>query len=98
MVGDKANEMSLAEIDVDYWQRYLSVVFQKSYVLNETIANNLRVACPDATNEQLLSVCRAAQLLPLLDKFPAGLDTGSGRVVCISPVGSYSGWLLPELY
>ncbi|AXY34326.1 ABC transporter ATP-binding protein [Yersinia pseudotuberculosis] len=82
LVGDKANEMSLAEIDVDYWQRHLSVVFQKSYVLNETIANNLRVACPDATNEQLLSVCRAAQLLPLLDKLPSGLDTeiGAGGV------------------
>ncbi len=30
LVGDKANEMSLAEIDVDYWQRHLSVVFQKA--------------------------------------------------------------------
>ncbi|MCG3469124.1 ABC transporter ATP-binding protein/permease [Xenorhabdus bovienii] len=81
-VGEQHNPINLAEMDAEYWQRFLSVVFQKNYMLNDTIANNLKIARPDATEEQLLSVCRSAQLLPLLNKLPEGLDTyiGAGGV------------------
>ncbi|CDH19208.1 ABC transporter related (fragment) [Xenorhabdus bovienii str. kraussei Quebec] len=77
-VGEQHNPINLAEMDAEYWQRFLSVVFQKNYMLNDTIANNLKIARPDATEEQLLSICRSAQLLPLLNKLPEGLDTYIG--------------------
>ncbi|WP_080718064.1 ABC transporter ATP-binding protein [Xenorhabdus bovienii] len=81
-VGEQHNPINLAEMDAEYWQRFLSVVFQKNYMLNDTIANNLKIARPGATEEKLLSVCRSAQLLPLLNKLPEGLDTyiGAGGV------------------
>lgn len=81
-VGSDSQRIDTAKMDASHWQSYISVVFQQSYVLNDTIANNLRVAKPDADSQALRRVCEAARLLPLIDSLPDGMDTlvGAGGV------------------
>lgn len=81
-VGSEAQSLDIAALDTAHWQRYLSVVFQQSYALHDTLANNLRVAKPDADAAALRRVCEAARLQSLIDSLPAGLETvvGAGGV------------------
>ena len=48
------------------------------YVFATSLAGNLRIANPLASNAQLLEVCEAAGLSALLDQLPAGLETPVG--------------------
>ncbi|ETS32399.1 sulfate ABC transporter permease [Photorhabdus temperata] len=77
-VGGYNQKVDIASMEVEYWQQYISVVFQSHYMLNDTIGNNLRIACPDASDEELLRVCCLARLDSLLNKLPDGLNTKIG--------------------
>ncbi|WP_242687782.1 ABC transporter ATP-binding protein [Photorhabdus stackebrandtii] len=77
-VGGDNQKVDIASMEVEYWQQYISVVFQSHYMLNDTIGNNLRIACPDASDEELLHVCCLARLDSLLNKLPDGLNTEIG--------------------
>ena len=52
-VGSDSQRIDTAQMDASHWQSYLSVVFQQSHVLNDTIPNNLRVAPPDADSRSV---------------------------------------------
>jgi ATP-binding cassette subfamily B protein len=47
-------------------------------MFHDTIRANLLYARPDATDEQLLAALRDAQVLPLVEALPDGLDTVVG--------------------
>jgi ATP-binding cassette subfamily B protein len=53
----------------------VGVVTQDAHLFHETIRSNLVYAKPDATDEELMTVLRAAQILPLVESLPDGLDT-----------------------
>jgi ATP-binding cassette subfamily B protein len=53
----------------------VGVVTQDAHLFHETIRSNLVYAKPGATDEELLEVLRAAQILPLVESLPDGLDT-----------------------
>jgi ATP-binding cassette subfamily B protein len=53
----------------------VGVVTQDAHLFHETIRSNLVYAKPDATDEELIEVLRAAQILPLVESLPDGLDT-----------------------
>lgn len=56
----------------------VAYVEQESPVLAGTIQQNLRYAAPEATQEELEAVLGLANLRPLLDKLPRGLDSEAG--------------------
>ena len=56
----------------------VGVVTQDAHLFHETIAENLRYAKPDADEEELRAALHAAQILPLVDSLPDGLDTVVG--------------------
>ena len=56
----------------------VGVVTQDAHLFHETIRSNLRYAKPDATDEELIEALRAAQILPLVETLPDGLDTVVG--------------------
>ena len=56
----------------------VGVVTQDAHLFHESIADNLRYARPDATDEQLRAALAAAQILPLVDSLPDGLATVVG--------------------
>lgn len=53
----------------------VGVVSQETYLLHDTIRENLRYARPDATDEQIEQAARDAQIHDLIARLPEGYDT-----------------------
>jgi ATP-binding cassette subfamily B protein len=56
----------------------VGVVTQDAHMFHDTLRANLLYAKPDATDEEMVEAIRAAQVLPLLESLPDGLDTVVG--------------------
>jgi ATP-binding cassette subfamily B protein len=54
-------------------------VSQETYLFHASIRENLRFACPDATDEEIESAARAAQIDELIASLPDGYDTPVGE-------------------
>jgi ATP-binding cassette subfamily B protein len=57
----------------------IGVVTQDSHLFHETIAENLRYARPDATDDDIWIALRRAQVGDLVESLPEGLDTVVGE-------------------
>ena len=57
----------------------LAVVEQTTYLFSATLRDNLLIARPDATDDELLVALRTAHLSDLLERLPEGLDTRVGE-------------------
>jgi len=57
----------------------IGVVTQDSHLFHETIAENLRYAQPEATEEEMWEALRGAQVAALVRSLPEGLDTVVGE-------------------
>lgn len=57
----------------------VSVVLQKNTLFSGTIAENLRWGNEDASDEELVSVCKIAQADSFITSFPDGYDTEIGQ-------------------
>jgi ATP-binding cassette subfamily B protein len=53
----------------------VGVVTQDAHLFHETIRSNLLYAKPDATDAELFEALRLAQILPLVESLPDGLET-----------------------
>ena len=60
----------------------VSFVFQNSRLIKASILENVRMAKPDATREEIAHALEAAQCLDIIEKLPNGIDTvvGGGGV------------------
>jgi ATP-binding cassette subfamily B protein len=56
----------------------IGVVSQDAHLFHETIRANLLYAKPDATEEELHEAIEGAQILPLIESLPEGLETVVG--------------------
>jgi ATP-binding cassette subfamily B protein len=54
-------------------------VFQEALLFNRSIAENLRVGKPDATEEELRAACARAQVLDIIDRNPDGFEANVGE-------------------
>ncbi|GAA2617136.1 ABC transporter ATP-binding protein [Streptomyces axinellae] len=57
----------------------VGVVSQETYLFHATVADNLRFAKPDASDEELRSAARAAQIHDQITALPEGYDTLVGE-------------------
>ena len=57
----------------------IGVVMQDAHLFHETIAENLRYAKTDATEDEMLIACESAQIWKLIQSLPNGLDTMVGE-------------------
>jgi len=57
----------------------LAVISQDTYLFAATIKENLLIAQPQASDEQLMQACRAAHLDDFVESLPSGLDTWIGE-------------------
>lgn len=57
----------------------IGVVTQESYLFHDTIAANLRYARPDATDEELVAACIAANIHDFIEGLPNGYETRVGE-------------------
>jgi ATP-binding cassette, subfamily C, bacterial CydC len=73
------NDRPLREYSGDQVRATMAVVSQHVFLFNASIAENLRLAAPGASDETLLAAARAAQLEDFIRALPQGLETPVGR-------------------
>ena len=72
------NGTDLDEINTESLYQNVTMVSQSTYLFDATIAENLRVAKPDATDEELMAALRMASAEELVQALPEGLSTPAG--------------------
>jgi len=71
--------VDIRELALEDLRTAIGVVTQDSHMFHESIRENLRYAKPDATDEEILSAARSAQMSDFIDSLPNGLDTIVGE-------------------
>ena len=74
----RINGVDLRDATLDSIRREVGVVTQDAHLFHDTIRANLLYAKPDASGDELDEALRAAQIMPLVETLPAGLDTVVG--------------------
>ena len=68
----------LASLDIDSVRSHVAYVFQEHLLLAESIRENLLLANPDATEEDMLRALDLAGCMPFVREMPEGIDTALG--------------------
>lgn len=71
----RINGVDLKHARLDSIVRRVGMVTQEPFLFHATIRENLLYARPAASEAELIGALRAAQLLPLVQSLPLGLDT-----------------------
>ncbi|QOC95267.1 ABC transporter ATP-binding protein [Micromonospora craniellae] len=71
--------VDVRDATLDSLRDEIGVVTQDSHLFHETIAENLRYAKPDATDDELWAALAGAQVADLVRSLPDGLDTTVGE-------------------
>lgn len=78
-VGSRdAGWISLRELKLEELRRRVQVVPQEAFLFSDTLAANLRLAAPEASDDQLVEALRLAAAEELLSVLPEGLQTRLG--------------------
>ncbi|MFI6360279.1 ABC transporter ATP-binding protein [Streptomyces sp. NPDC050743] len=71
--------VDVRDLDFDTLARAVGVVSQETYLFHASVADNLRFAKPDATDEELRAAATAAQIHDHIAALPDGYDTVVGE-------------------
>ncbi|WP_405523114.1 ABC transporter ATP-binding protein/permease [Streptomyces canus] len=71
--------VDVRDLDFDTLARGIGVVSQETYLFHASVADNLRFAKPDATDEEIEQAARAAQIHEHIASLPDGYDTVVGE-------------------
>ncbi|BCM71855.1 MULTISPECIES: ABC transporter ATP-binding protein [Streptomyces] len=71
--------VDVRDLDFDTLARAVGVVSQETYLFHASVADNLRFAKPDATDEELQAAAKAAQIHDHIAALPEGYDTVVGE-------------------
>lgn len=71
----KLDGIDVREFDVDHLRSSLGVVLQENYLFSGTIRENITIAKPDATYEEMVIAARMAGAEEFIDKLPRGYET-----------------------
>ena len=75
----KVDGMDIRALTLSGLRRNIGVVFQEALLFNRSIADNLRVGKPDATEEEMRAACERAQVLDVIERHPQGFEAGVGE-------------------
>ncbi len=71
--------VDVRKLDLDFLRNHVGIVSQETYLFNGTIRDNLLYAKPNATEEELIEVCKKANIYDFIEKQEKGLDTPVGN-------------------
>ena len=74
------NGTDIDQINTDCLLDNVTMVSQVTYLFDETIEENLRIAKPDATQEELEEACRMASIHEFILSLPDGYKTRAGAL------------------
>jgi ATP-binding cassette subfamily B protein len=75
----KIDGMDIRALKLTALRRNIGVVFQEPLLFNRSIAENLRVGKPDATDDELRIAAARAQALEFIERADAKFDTNAGE-------------------
>ncbi len=71
--------VDLGTVDVSSWRRRIGLVAQDSFLFNASIAENIRMGRPDATDAEVEAVIAAVDLGAFVSELPDGVSTEVGE-------------------
>ena len=75
----RLNGVDVRDVTFASLKETVGMVTQDGHLFHESIASNLRLAAPDATDEQLWQALRRARLADVVGEMPDGLETVVGE-------------------
>ena len=73
------NGQALSDIALHNWQAQLAWIPQQATLFYRSVADNLRLAKPDASHDELIAATRKAGALEFINALPNGFDTMLGE-------------------
>lgn len=71
--------LDIRDLDLKFLRESIGMVTQEAYLFNASIRDNLLYARPDATEEELISACREANIYALIQSLPSAFDSLVGN-------------------
>ncbi len=71
--------LSLKEIQLDDWRARLAIVSQTPFLFSDTVAQNIALGRPDATQEEIEEAARLASVHDDISRLPGGYETEVGE-------------------
>ena len=71
----KIDGVDVRRYDVDFLRSSLGVVLQENFLFSGTIRDNITIAKPDATYDEMVTAARMAGAEEFIDKLPGGYET-----------------------
>ena len=71
----RVHGIDVRDATLDSLRESIGMVTQDAHMFHESIRSNLLYARPDASDDDLTEALRGAQILPLVESLPDGLDT-----------------------
>lgn len=68
----------VTEDSLSSWRNNIGYIAQETFLFNESIRFNLKQACPDASQEDIMEVLKLSAAYEFVMKLPEGLDTVIG--------------------
>ena len=75
----KINGTDIKKFTLKSLRENIAEVSQSVFLFNDTIAENIKYGCPDATDEMVISAARAANAHEFIMEFPDGYNTNVGE-------------------
>ncbi|MDR0562483.1 MAG: ABC transporter ATP-binding protein/permease [Spirochaetaceae bacterium] len=69
------NGVNIRDYGLSYLQSKIAVVFQETYLFEGTVFENIRMAKPDATEEEVMNAAKTANAHEFITALPAGYQT-----------------------
>ena len=71
--------VDIAQVEPAWLRRQIGVVLQDSKLFSGSVEENIRIACPNATHEEVVNAARLAGADEFVSQFPHGYDTFVGE-------------------
>ncbi|GAA3082490.1 hypothetical protein GCM10010464_53310 [Pseudonocardia yunnanensis] len=79
VTGDDGEPCDLRDVDVDQWRRRIAWVPQRPYLFDASVADNIRLGNPDASDAAVRRAARLAEAEELIGALPDGYATRLGE-------------------
>jgi ABC-type multidrug transport system fused ATPase/permease subunit len=73
------NDIPLTKLPIETWRGYVGLVPQRPYLFYGSVLDNIRLACPTASNEEVERVADLAGATEFIHQLPQGYATEIGE-------------------
>lgn len=74
-----ANGVPITALAPDTWREYVALVPQRPYLFYGTMRENIRLARPEANDDEIMQAAKLAAVTTFIDELPHGFDTQVGE-------------------